>query len=210
MAEEEEKHKTVGVSFPPALRSRASERARGLGLSFSKYVTACVEAELNGTLPQLVMEPLLASGKGARPGEGKADVNLDDAIRRGHELGEMKALSIAFEDDIEGLLKAHDWCYSRFEKIAHMRADFLVQHTDPRTDATRRVVLECRYNIRNRYTVTLGQTIIWKSLPGVDAVVLCVPYLVNFDAHMHQTFAAQDIQIATPDSLNQVLEGSLT
>lgn len=200
-----EKHKTVGVSFPPALREDAAERARSLGLSFSKYVTLCVESELRGSLPQLVLEgfsPSLAP-------ERKEEINLDQAIARGHEYGEAKALAIEFENDIERILADDEFCYSRSEKVAHLRTDFLIRHTLPETDRTLNIALECKRNIRQRYTVTLGQCVILQSLPGVDAVVLCVPYRKNFDRQMAQTFDQQGIKIATPDSLSDILEESI-
>ncbi|MBC2594221.1 hypothetical protein H5P28_08090 [Ruficoccus amylovorans] len=198
---EDQKHKTVGVSFPPELRQRASERARGLGLSFSKYVTLCVEAEVSGKPPQLVMENLLPAG--APP------LNLEAALEEGSDYGAMKAASIGFEDDIEEILRQEDICYSRFAQVAHLRTDFLVQHVDPATGRNLRIALECKYNVRKRATVTLGQCIILKSLPGVDAVMLCVPYLKHFDPHLSDTFAQQGIPIVTPDSLNPGLESLL-
>jgi hypothetical protein len=198
---DDQKHKTVGVSFPPELRQRAADRARGLGLSFSKYVTLCVEAEVNGKPPQLVMENLLPAGV--------APLNLEAAVEEGSDYGAMKAASIGFEDDVEEILKQEDICYSRFAQVAHLRTDFLVQQVDPDSGRTRRIALECKYNVRNRATVTLGQCIILKSLPGVDAVVLCVPYLKHFDPHLRDTFAQQGIPVVTPDTLSPELEALL-
>jgi len=45
----DDRHRTVGVSMSPQLRSRAAQRARALGLPFSRYVQWCVEAELDGS-----------------------------------------------------------------------------------------------------------------------------------------------------------------
>lgn len=196
-----EKHKTVGVSFHPDLRRRAAERARGIGLSFSKYVTLCVEAEVNGKPPQLVMENLLPAG--ATP------LNLEAAVEEGSDYGAMKAASIGFEDDVETILTEDELCYTRFAEVAHLRTDFLIQHVVPDTERTLRIALECKYNIRNRATVTLGQCIVLKNLPGVDAVMLCVPYLTHFDQHLRDTFAQQGIPVATPDSLSERI-GHLT
>jgi hypothetical protein len=52
----EDRHRTVGVSMSPALRQKAAERARALGLPFSRYVAWCVEAELEGRPPQARFE----------------------------------------------------------------------------------------------------------------------------------------------------------
>lgn len=46
---QDDRHRTVGVSMSPQLRSRAAKRARALGLPFSRYVQWCVEAELDGS-----------------------------------------------------------------------------------------------------------------------------------------------------------------
>ncbi len=45
---EDDRHRTIGVSMPPNLRQRAAERAAAVGLSFSRYVQWCIEAELDG------------------------------------------------------------------------------------------------------------------------------------------------------------------
>jgi predicted DNA binding CopG/RHH family protein len=45
---EDNRHRTIGVSMPPKLRERAGERAAAVGLSFSRYVQWCLEAELDG------------------------------------------------------------------------------------------------------------------------------------------------------------------
>jgi gamma-glutamyl-gamma-aminobutyrate hydrolase PuuD len=47
--EADERHRTIGVSMPPKLRQRAAERAAAIGLSFSRYVQWCLEAELDGS-----------------------------------------------------------------------------------------------------------------------------------------------------------------
>jgi len=198
------RHKTVGVSLSPELRERAAERARGLGLSFSRYVALCVEAELNGRAPQLVLEGLLPAG-GGDVGGGAGGVDLEEAVEAGSDYGAAKAQSIGFEDDIEDILKAEEVCYERFARVAHLRTDFLVRQVEAATGRERRVALECKASIRGRYTVALGQAMILQALPGLDAVVLCVPYRKNFDAHVLETFAAQGIPVATPDSLVGVL-----
>lgn len=197
MTDDSQKHKTVGVSFNPELRERASERARSLGLSFSRYVTLCVEAELNGRPPQLLFD------LGQAP--AREEMDLQGAIDAGTDYSAAKAASIDFEDDIEEILKGEDICYTRYCSIGNLRTDFLIQHVDARTDRTVRIALECKHNLRGRYTVTLGQAIILRSLPQVDAVVLCVPYMKNFDAQVRDTFAQQDIPIAIPDNVVDIL-----
>lgn len=44
----DEKHRTVGISMSPKLQERTAARARAVGLSFSRYVQWCLEAELDG------------------------------------------------------------------------------------------------------------------------------------------------------------------
>ena len=195
---ENEKHKTIGVSFPPELRRRASERARGIGLSFSKYVTLCVEAEIAGKPPQLVMENLL-------PKPEKTGLSLEAAIEEGSDYSAMKAASIGFEDDVETVLKQEDFCYERSAQAAHLRTDFLITNVNPESGKGCRIALECKYNITGRATVALGQAVILKSLPAISSVVLCVPYLKHFDPHVRDAFLAQGIPVATPDNVGDVL-----
>jgi len=49
LSAKDNRHRTVGVSMSPQLRERAAQRARALGLPFSRYVQWCVEAELDGS-----------------------------------------------------------------------------------------------------------------------------------------------------------------
>jgi len=196
MTQDDQKHKTVGVSFHPELRERAGERARGLGLSFSRYVTMCVEAELNGRPPQLFE---------SNPAAARDDASLQSAIDAGSEYGAAKAASIDFEDDIEEILTGENMTFQRYSSIANLRTDFLITYTEPGSSRVIRIALECKHNLRGRYTVTLGQAIILRSLPQVDAVVLCVPYLKNFDAQVRETFSLQDIPIAIPDNVVDIL-----
>lgn len=192
------KHKTVGVSFPPDLRRRAAERARGLGLSFSKYVTLCIESEVTGRFPQLVVENLL-------PKPESSGLNLEAAIEEGSEYSAMKAASIGFEDDVETVLKQDDFCYERSAQAAHLRTDFLISNVNPESGKNCQIALECKYNIVGRATVALGQAVILKSLPGVSGVVLCVPYLKHFDPHVREAFLSQGIPVTTPDNVGDVL-----
>jgi len=43
-----DRHRTIGVSMSPGLHQRARSRAEAVGLSFSRYVQWCLEAELDG------------------------------------------------------------------------------------------------------------------------------------------------------------------
>ncbi|WP_309382704.1 hypothetical protein [Cerasicoccus frondis] len=204
MSTDDQKHKTVGVSFHPDLRERAGERSRELGLSFSRYVTLCVEAELNGHPSQLLSQPGTPP-PAPTPAPTREALNLQSAIDAGSDYSAAKAASIDFEDDIEEILRADDICYTRYAAISNHRTDFLIQHVHEKTDRTIRIALECKHNLRGRYTVTLGQAIILNSLPQVDAVILCVPYLKNFDAHIRETFAQQGIPIAIPDNVGEII-----
>ena len=46
---EDYRHRTIGISMSPKLRARAVARADAVGLSFSRYVQWCIEAELDGS-----------------------------------------------------------------------------------------------------------------------------------------------------------------
>jgi hypothetical protein len=196
------KHKTVGVSFHPQLRESAASRARQLGLSFSRYVTHCIEQEMGRPTP---LGTLASSPAGAEVN----GLSLDSAIDAGADYGAAKAQAIGFEEDIQEILEEEDLCVSRMAQIAHLRTDFLVQHTAQDGHRTWKVAIECKHSVRGRTTVTLGQAIILRSLPSVDAVLLCVPYTRNFDAHAKETFSQQGIPITTPDTLIATLEATL-
>ncbi len=48
VAEPDDRHRTIGISMSPQLRERAAARAAEVGLSLSRYVQWCLEAELDG------------------------------------------------------------------------------------------------------------------------------------------------------------------
>lgn len=193
----ENKNKTVGVSFPPALRQRAGERSQAPGLSFSRYVQMCVEADLNGQAPALLHDDLTTK---ARP-----QVNVQKAPDEGEEHSTAKAAGSGFADDIEEILKSEGLCYQRLAKVAQLRADFLITHLNPATDVEVRLALECTPKIRQRYTIAPGQAIILQSIPPIDGVILCVPYLKNFDEQVRDTFTQHGIPVATPDNVIEVI-----
>ncbi len=137
---------------------------------------------------------------------GLADeFSLDEAIELGGEYGLAKARSIAFEEDIEEILRAEDFCYERLAPVAHLRTDFLIQHAAEGRDRPMRVALECKGGLRGRYALTLGQLLVLRSLPSIDAVLLCIPYTRNFDPHVRETFRQQGLPIVTPDTLVETL-----
>lgn len=185
-----QRHRTVGISMNPALEARAKARAEALGLKFSPYVTLCIEAELKG-FSQIVRDDSL---------------DLDSALHRAREYLEKKTQSIDFEVDVEGVLQRAQVRYERFGRVGESRVDFLLTLPGGGGRA-RRVVLECRYNIRQNYAIALGQTLLLRAHPDVDAVMLVVPYLEGFDeAVMHQ-FRAHAIHVTTPDGLGELVEG---
>jgi len=190
MSKKSQKHKTVGVSFHPGLQKRAGGRSQALGLSFSRYVTLCVEAELAGHVAQLI------------PDEG---IDLEKAIVRARHYMEAKTQSIEFENDIEETLAAEGIPFTRFEKSGPLLTDFMVRLPLPERKKELKIALDCRYNIRNNATVALGQTILLKSEPDLDAVILVIPYLKNFDPRLLETFRQQEILITTPDKVLQTL-----
>lgn len=190
----ENKARTVGVSLLPDLRERASDRARALGLSFSRYVALCLEAELRGEVPRLVSDP-------EEPPGGSEAVNMDEALQRGRRYAAMKALSIDFENDIEALLRAEGLAAERGGSCGDLRSDFLVQLPRGGNETPWQVAVECRANIRHRYTVTLGHLILLQSQPQVDGVVLVVPYTRGFDTPTAAALRAHGVPLVTPDSL---------
>lgn len=74
LAAKDEKHRTIGVSMSPKLQARAAARAREVGLSFSRYVQWCLEAELDGSTLEARFrgkgESAKAHGVGAGTGRG--------------------------------------------------------------------------------------------------------------------------------------------
>lgn len=211
MTDQKAKHRTIGVSFHPDLKQRADDRARGMGLSFSRYVTLCVEAELRGHIPNL-LEPGDAdeANRPAAPQPGApSGLNLDEVRERGGAYVEAKTRAIDFENDIEEILEGHELAYERQAKVDRTRTTFLVEHIVTAADGlerVRKVALECHHNLRDRYEVVLGQTIHLNALPGIHAVVLVVPYLTTFDGVFRRIFEEQGIRVATPDTLRDTIE----
>ncbi len=205
MAENDKsRHRTIGISMHPGLHKKAIERAKSCGLTLSRYVALCLDAELSGKTT-LLPERFPQSPPAPLPAGGAPDLDLEDAIVRGGQYMEKKTLAIDFENDVEDILDRHEFLFTRMEKVARTRTDFLIRHVDPATDKTHGIALECSYNVRRHFEVTLGQCIILRGLPAIDAVILAVPYLQHLDPHMIETFKQQDIPLATPDTLHRRL-----
>lgn len=179
------KARTIGVSFPPEVKKRADVRTEALGLSFSRYVTLCVEAELSGQISQLL------------PEEG---LDLDRAIQRARSYMDSKALAVGFESDVEALIHKAGWPCERFARLdGGIRTDFLL--TPPWGAKRPRIAVECRYHIKANYALAIGQTLVLKAHPEVDSVVLTVPYMEGFDSKMLGLMRKEQIYVTTIDTL---------
>jgi hypothetical protein len=184
-SDEARKHRTVGISMSPALEQRAKARAEALGLKFSPYVTQCIDAELKG-FAQIMRDETL---------------DLDSAIRRAREYMVQKTASIDFEADVEGILSRSGNPFEKLADVGGQRIDFLL--TLP---PTRKVALECRYNVKQHYALVLGQGLLLRSHPDIRAVVLVVPYLEGFDTAVMAQLVKHGIHATTPDALAGLLE----
>ncbi len=190
-----QKHRTVGISMSPTLEQRAKARAEALGLKFSPYVTLCVEAELKG-FSQIVRDDTL---------------DIESAMHRAREYMMQKTASIDLEDDVEGLLRnlataRPGASLERFARLAGIRVDFLLTIPLCAGQGSLRIAIECRNNVRQHYALTLGQGLLLRASPELDAVVLLVPYLRGFDEAVLAQFRAHDIHASTPDTLAALLE----
>ncbi|MBN1404033.1 MAG: hypothetical protein JW942_06150 [Opitutales bacterium] len=187
-----QRHRTVGVSMNPTLEQRAKARAEALGLKFSPYVTLCIEAELKG-FSQIVRDETL---------------DLEAAMRRAREYMTKKTLSIDFEEDIAAVIArfalAKGARCERLALVSGLRVDFVIERAS--ADGPRRIVVECRHNVRQHYALALGQGLLLRANPEVDAVVLVVPYLTGFDPAVMKQFERHEILAVTPDTLEAMLE----
>lgn len=176
-----ERNRTFGISLPPALKGRGEARAGALGLSFSRYVALCVEAELNGHVASLVAE------------EGP---DLERAVERARSYLEQKARSVEFEEDVAARLHEEGVSFARLARVGEMRVDFLVTTSDGR-----HVAVECRSNARTQRQLLLGQAILLSVQPGIDGVVVVVPYLRAIEPEMKALLEERGIRLATVDGL---------
>lgn len=112
MAKINQKHKTVGVSFNPLVRQAANRRARQLGVSFSRYVGLCVEAEIAGR----VSLASLCDAQWADSGAVAWEQGVDLAESTGERL----------RADVGDLLLRAQVVFSRNALLGAMRADFWV------------------------------------------------------------------------------------
>jgi len=188
-----QKHRTVGISMNPTLEQRAKARAEALGLKFSPYVTLCIEAELKG-FSQIVRDDSL---------------DLESAMRRAREYMGQKTVSIDFEEDVAQVIEEFARrtgapACERLARVGGQRVDFLLE-LPPRGRVRRKVAVECRHNVRQYYALALGQGLLLRSCPDVDAVVLVVPYLEGFEPSVMAQFRAHGIHAATPDTLGALL-----
>lgn len=70
----------VSFSLAPDLLEEAKKRSAELGLTFSRYVSLCVRAELGGGIADLLSDP---AGPGSHPeANGEATAALEEAFRK--------------------------------------------------------------------------------------------------------------------------------
>ncbi|KAF0094747.1 MAG: hypothetical protein E1N59_1751 [Puniceicoccaceae bacterium 5H] len=184
------RHRPFTISLPPALKERAEARARALGLSFSRYVNRCLEAELQGHAQIL------------RDEEDAFD--LARAVERAREFMLRKRDSIDFEDDVARILETLPVSVERFARVEDLRVDFLC------TAGDRRIAVECRANVRRNYALTLGQSLLLSATAELDAIVLVVPYLDGLDPRLVHELEPRGIVLTTPDRLAESLAPWLT
>lgn len=190
MPEKHHKNRTYGLSLAPELRERAETRASALGLTFSRYTSLCLEAELTG-FAQILREDTL---------------DLDRVLARAREYLDAKTRSIDFESDVASLLDRARVTYERHARFEFLRCDFALRQPSTVRDAPYTILLECRHNIRRQYALALGQAILLRSLEDVDAVLVAVPYVEGLDALVRRQFEQHGIRITTPDQLLETLE----
>ena len=173
----------------PDLEARAKSRAEALGLKFSPYVTLCVEAELKG-FAQIVRDD---------------SMDIEHALVRAREYMTQKSRSIDFEEDVSSIVGGSGAAVERLAQIGGLRVDFLLRFAGAGgRDFT--VVLECKYNVRQNYALVLGQGVLLKAHPDIDAVVVVVPYLEGFDRRVLDQLNAHGITLGTPDTLAKLLK----
>jgi len=178
------RHKTFGISLPVESKARAEARAVALGLTFSRYVNLCLEAELTG-FAQIIRDD-------------RAD--LERALARARDYMARKTRAVEFEQDVGHVLARTGWEVERFAAVGPYRCDYRV------TDHNGALwLLECRFNIRQNYALALGQCLLLRAVEAVNRVVLVVPYLEGFDTRTREQFEAQNIHLSTPDTLGRLL-----
>lgn len=225
MTKNNPKHKTIGVSLSPTLRQKAGHRARQLGLNFSRYVSLCLEAEAAGRVA------LAGRRVGSAQAEPKIALPLPDNWQEAAILedGALAAWGAAprvaerLRADVATLLERAQLPFVRLASLGGLQADFLLDagqaetacgpklETDGEGEAgaigpTHGVVIECHYPSVDAHAALLGRAVMLQQVPGVAAVLLCVPYLSVLEPTACLVFARQQIAIVTPDTLLQALD----
>lgn len=217
MAKVNQKHKTVGVSFNPQIRKSANLRSRQLGVTFSRYVSLCVEAEIAG------MVPVLDSARGEHSAlwseVDRLEQTMDERLR----------------SDVAALLQRADISFVQQAVAGRVNADFFVselpasacapeadsgaplRYSGAHSAAARDglngaeshsgVAIECRYPSPTGCAAVLGKAILLQQV--FTHVLLCVPYLSVFEPELLAVFAQQGITVVTPDTLLEALRSTL-
>lgn len=237
MAKTNQKHKTVGVSFNPLVRQAANRRARQLGMSFSRYVSLCVEAEMIGRMPL--------------PSPGDAQWEHLREVVRGQEADFAESTTEQLRADVADLLAHAQVPFTRDTLLGSMHADFWIdsratqkgpQSTQaallgnreqsaiggnvrgahvgkqaarkreskqaipcPPAAPTQGVAIECHYPRATSHAALLGRAVMLQQVDGVQAVLLCVPYLSPLAPELQALFTQQRISVTTPDTLLKAL-----
>ncbi len=106
-----------------------------------------------------------------------------------------------FGDDIAAVMREHSMPFVRTSGVAE--PDFSLKLANKRGSVA--VVLAGSQSMQQAPDAVLGRSILLNGRDEIDAVIVCVPYLWLMSKPFQDIFNRQNIHIATPDSLPELL-----
>lgn len=94
----------------------------------------------------------------------------EDEIERVTRYLEVKSMSVAFENDVEAVLKASSLPYKKDFRADPFICDFLVEK------GRRRVAVDCKYNVNRDWDRTYATVKLLKENLPCDEVIIVIPY----------------------------------
>ena len=127
-----------------------------------------------------------------------------DEIERVTRYLEVKSMSVAFENDVEAVLKASGLPYKKDFRADPFICDFLVEK------GRRRVAVDCKYNVNRDWDRTYATVKLLKENLPCDEVVIVIPYENELARNARVEIESAGGRVLSLENLSNLYENSQT
>lgn len=132
------------------------------------------------------------------PEKAPRPISTEEIERVTHYL-EVKSMSVAFENDVESVLREAGFDYEKDYRVDPLICDFMIKLRG------RRVALDCKYNVNRDWDRTYATVKLLREQLPCDEVVIAVPYENELARKARGEIESAGGRIVSLENLNQAL-----